>query len=350
MLAVVMSLPALPALLLFAASIAVAMSASAYFTRRLEALCDRLDLSPGVLSILGALGANIPNYVASIDAFATHRPEIGLGIIIGSNIFNVAIILGIATFAAPGREGIHLRHGEIGDVRVVGTYACIVLLLAILVVWLLPGLPFSQTPHDSLPGFISLLIPALAALAVFAGLAIHIARRTHPQHNVKEESLEEEPPPAKISSRVSLPWLIAEIVLALVIALVGVVFMVQSGQALTTDLHIPEVLAGLLVLAVATSLPNAVVAFILARTGRASACIEEIFSSNSVNAALGIALPALFWHGGATDPLLLALDAPLMLLLTIALLLVARTGRVNHLGGSLFLLTYVLWIVAHVLV
>jgi len=343
-----MSLPALPALLLFAASVAVAMSASAYFTRRLEALCDRLDLSPGVLSILGALGANTPNYVASIDAFAAHRPEIGLGIIIGSNIFNVAIILGIATFAAPGREGIHLRHSEIGDVRVVGTYACIVLLLAILVAWLLPAPSFTQAPRGLLPGIIPLLVVSFATLAAFAGLAIHFARRTHPQHNVNEESLEQEPQPAKVSSRASLPWLIGEIVLALVVALVGVVFMVQSGQALTTDLRIPEVLAGLLVLAVATSLPNAVVAFILARSGRASACIEEIFSSNSVNAALGIALPALFWHDGASDPLLLSLDAPLMLLLTIVFLLVARSGRVSHLGGMLFLMTYALWIVVHV--
>lgn len=341
MLARVLSLPALPALLLFAASVAVAMSASAWFTRRLEALCDRLDLSPGILSLLSALGANIPNYVASIDAFSSHRPEIGLGIILGSNIFNVAIILGIATFAAPGRVGIRLLHGEIHDARVVGTYACTVLLLTLLVTWLLPGLPFLQ--GNSLPSLLLLLVAALAALAAFAGFALHIARRTHPRHGVEEEAYIE-----RVSSRASLPGLIGEIVLALAIALVGVVFMVQSGQALTTDLRIPEALAGLLVLAVATSLPNAVVAFILARSGREAACVEEIFSSNAINAALGIALPALFWHDGAADPLLLALDAPLMALLTIVLLLCARAGRVSRHGGWLFLLVYALWVGVHV--
>jgi cation:H+ antiporter len=340
-LAVVLSLPALPALLLFAASVAVAMSASAWFTRRLEALCDRLDLSPGILSLLSALGANIPNYVASIDAFSSHRPEIGLGIILGSNIFNVAIILGIATFAAPGRVGIRLLHGEISDARVVGSYACVVLLLTLFVTWLLHGLTFLQ--GNTLPSLLLLIMAALAALAAFAGFALHIARRTHTHHGVEEEPYIE-----PVSSRASLPGLLAEIVLALAIALAGVVFMVQSGQAMTTDLHIPEVLAGLLVLAVATSLPNAVVAFILARSGREAACIEEIFSSNSINAALGIALPALIWHDGASDPLLLALDAPLMVLLTLVLLLCARSGRVSRPGGLLFLVVYVLWVGVHV--
>ena len=49
--------------------------------------------------------------------------------------------------------------------------------------------------------------------------------------------------------------------------------MVQSGQTLTNLLHMPPVLAGLLVLAVATSLPNLVVAFLLAlRKSRKCLC------------------------------------------------------------------------------
>ena len=59
----------------------------------LEALCDRLDLSAGMLSICSAIGANIPNYVASIVAIANGQQDVGLGIIIGSNIYNLAINL-----------------------------------------------------------------------------------------------------------------------------------------------------------------------------------------------------------------------------------------------------------------
>src|SRR6202035_5162289 len=103
--------------------------------------------------------------------------------------------------------------------------------------------------------------------------------------------------------------------------------------ALTALLHIPPVLAGLLVLAVATSLPNLVVAFLLARANQESACVEEVFSSNSINSTLGIALPILFWHATVGDSLLLLLDTPLMVALTLVALFCVRWQRVSRLVG-----------------
>src|SRR5256885_17072495 len=58
-------------LLVFVVSLLMAVGASAWFTRRLETISDLFDLSPGLLSLLGALGANIPNYVASLVAHIT---------------------------------------------------------------------------------------------------------------------------------------------------------------------------------------------------------------------------------------------------------------------------------------
>ena len=90
-----LSLP-LPALLLtFAMSLLITLGASAWFTRTLEAISDMFDLSA---SLLGALGANIPNYVSSALAIAGGHDDVGIGIIVGSNIYNIAIILGL-----PGR-------------------------------------------------------------------------------------------------------------------------------------------------------------------------------------------------------------------------------------------------------
>ena len=83
------------------------------------------------------------------------------------------------------------------------------------------------------------------------------------------------------NSSVLLQLLIAEVLFALVIALGGVIVMVQSGEQLTADMHMPAVLAGLLVLAVATSLPNTVVAVILCVLAGWLPVSQEIFSSNS---------------------------------------------------------------------
>src|SRR5216683_7257962 len=126
-------------LLAFLISLLVVMGAAAWFTRRLEVLCDRLDLSAGMLSILGALGANIPNYVASIVAIMNGQQGVGLGIIIGSNIYNIAIILGISTMAAPGSHGIRLQHKEKRDVVTIAYYALAITVATLVAIWLLPG-------------------------------------------------------------------------------------------------------------------------------------------------------------------------------------------------------------------
>ncbi len=192
------------------------------------------------------------------------------------------------------------------------------------------------------------------SFALFGGLILHALRRTHYDH---DESLTvpmlwrmaRQKWVSAVPLRQLLIW-IGEALLALVTALGAVVVMVQSGQSLTSALHMPQVLAGLLVLAVATSLPNTIVAFILARTDREASCVEEIFSSNSINATLGIALPVLFWHSVVHDQLLLWLDAPLMVVLTLAGLLCVLRRRVDRIVGALLLLSYVAWVIVHVLV
>lgn len=139
---------------------------------------------------------------------------------------------------------------------------------------------------------------------------------------------------------------VGEAVLALILALGGVIVMVQAGQTFAAEVHVPPVILGLLFLAVATSLPNTVVALTLARTERASACIEEVLSSNSINAALGMALPLLLWRSIQHDPLLVVLDAPLMVALTLVAHSASRQ-RVSRLLGLLLVLVYITWVVVH---
>ncbi len=133
-----------------------------------------------------------------------------------------------------------------------------------------------------------------------------------------------------------------EVIFTLTIALGGVLVMVQAGQTLTADLQMPPVLAGLLVLAVATSLPNTVVAISLVRTGETSACVEEVCSMNSV---LGIVLPLVFWQNILLDRYLLLLDVPLLLALAAGLFFCVLQGRMPHRLGFLLPGIYVVWVI-----
>ena len=326
------------------------MGAAAWFTRRLEQISAALDFSPGLLSLLGALGANIPNYVASTFAIISGQIAIGLGIIIGSNIFNIAIILSVATFAAPKNRGIVLTSIEGQDVRIVGRYTFAIMLAILLLVWLLPGTPLTKAIHLPLLSLLLLIGTAILILCIAGLLTLH-ALKDEPElsHEEYAKATVALPSPDNISRKTLARWF-CEMLLALLITLTGVVVMVQTGQALTTLLHMPPVLAGLLVLAVATSLPNLVVAFLLARANQESACVEEVFSSNSINSTLGIALPILFWHATVGDSLLLLLDTPLMAALTLVALFCVRWQRVSQLVGVSLLLTYGIWVVIHVLI
>jgi cation:H+ antiporter len=333
-------------------SLLIAVGASAAFTRRLEVVSDLWRFSPGLLSLLGALGANIPNYVASLSAAVSGQAGVGIGIIIGSNIYNIAVILGIAAFASPTHHGLILSRQEAQDARLVGGTTLAMMVTTGLAAGFFSWKVSPDTSHQAtVPAGMALLALNLLTLGLFCLLSLHAFRRTPEPHLLAKRAARhlDRATKARSRSRWSIVRILCEMTLALGIALGGVIVMVQVGQAAAVDVHLPPALLSLIVLAIATSLPNTIVAFTLARTGRASASVEEVFSSNSVNAALGIALPLLFWSGTQSDRFLVMLDGPLMITLTFVALLCVLKQRVSRTVGWLLILVYIGWIVIHVL-
>jgi cation:H+ antiporter len=339
----------------FAAALLVAMAASAWFTRTLESLCDRLGLSIGLLSLLSALGANIPNYASSLVAFAEGQAGEGIAIIIGSNIWNLGITLGLSTFAPPTGHGLPLRK-EGRDIRLVVLTTLAIALLTLLALTLLDEAPTvaSGQLHFATAG--ALTITNLLTLGLFGFLVSHALHRF--PHASEELSSDNEAPiapeaepqvAARRSSPGDNPRAIVTAVFALLIALGGVIVMVQAGQAFALDVHLSPVLLGLVVLAAATSLPNTVVAVSMARSNRVAACVEEVLTSNNINIVLGSTLPLLLWHTILHDHLLVILDAPLMAALTLMVLACLPGGRISRLVGLLLVAIYVSWVVVHVL-
>lgn len=312
-----------------------------------------MHFSPGLLSLLGALSANIPNYVASLAAAISGQVGVGIGIIVGSNIYNIAVILGISAFASPERQGMTLSHREVQDARLVGGITLAIMVSAGLATGFFSWKVIPSLSHQTLiSASIALFVLNLLTLGLFGALAAHALRRQRPVSHLPIKSVVGQADAVRRASPIR-SWetrrVLGEMTVALCIALGGVMVMVQAGEAAALDLRLPSAILSLIILAVATSLPNTVVAFTLARTGRASASMEEIFSSNSVNAALGIALPLLFWSSIQDDRFLLTLDGPLMVVLTgIALLLVFKR-RVSRAVGFLLVLVYVAWMIIHVL-
>ncbi len=322
-------------LIMFLAALGVALGASAWFTSQLEDLSAQWRLSPGLLGLISALGANIPNYVASLTAFVGGQELAGLGIIVGSNIYNIAVILALVAFATPGRHGISLTFAAMRDVRHV---AWIVAAMTV-PVWI--SFFISGIRHLPATSFVAGALQ-FVSLMFFAALMRHAMQRI-------PHSLEALPSGARHPRRPPTFEIILT-VLALALALVGVIVMVQAGYAFAGVVHLPPAILSLVVLAIATSLPNTVVAFQLARTARASASVEEVLSSNAINLALGCSLPLLIWPARSPDGLMLWLDLPLLLVLELVALARIRSRHIPWKAGVSFLAIYGVWVILHMLV
>ena len=86
----------------FAACAVLSLGSSWVLVSRLERVGARLGLSEGLLGMLAALAADAPEITAAVTALAEHHTRIGAGVVIGSNVFNLAALLGLAAVLAGG--------------------------------------------------------------------------------------------------------------------------------------------------------------------------------------------------------------------------------------------------------
>ena len=110
-------------LLLFVAGVAVSLSASWLLVSRLERLGERAGISEAWLGLVAALAADAPEITSAVAALAHGQSSIGAGVVIGSNVFNLAALLGLSAMVA-GRIAFHRRVVLLGGVPGCGSPWC----------------------------------------------------------------------------------------------------------------------------------------------------------------------------------------------------------------------------------
>src|SRR5271170_7946953 len=102
-----------PSIVAFVLGAAVSLATSWVLVSRLERVGERLGLSEALLGLVAALAADAPEITASVTALAHHQRAIGAGVTIGSNVFNLAALLGLGAVVA-GRIDLHRRVVVLG--------------------------------------------------------------------------------------------------------------------------------------------------------------------------------------------------------------------------------------------
>jgi cation:H+ antiporter len=266
----------------FVSAAAVSLATSWLLVSRLERIGARIGLSEALLGMLAALAADAPEITASVTALAGHHARIGAGVVIGSNVFNLAALLGLSAVVA-GEIKLHRRV-----ILVEGTVAMLIATVCLGVVLGGPG------PGVGLLIAVAVLVPYLIVSGVSPqrlgrfGLPPAWARWL--SETIAEEEQELEPaihPPRGTGLDVALAGLATAVVIGASVA------MELTASKLGTREHVADVVIGALVLAGVTSLPNAVSALYLAVRGRGAATLSIALNSNALNVTVGLLLPGI---------------------------------------------------------
>lgn len=262
---------------LFLVSLAVTLAAARLFARRLDRLGVRFGFPEALIGLLTALAADGPEISSALFALAKGAHDVGVGVLVGSNGFNLAAMIGLSALLA-GR--VRLARETLLFEGLVGLMITL-LASALLLGWLSP------------PG-----ANVLSALIVVPYLAIVIAGPRFRGAHLKRLSraLHEHAPAERPPDTSSNPThhLLALIVVDLILIVAGSAGMVEAALSLAGDWHIPNAVLGVLILGPLTSIPNALTAIRLGLAGRGAALVGETFNSNTINLGFGVIVPSLF--------------------------------------------------------
>jgi cation:H+ antiporter len=272
-------------------ALAATLAASEVLVRGVGRLARNLGLLGGVVGLIVALGADSSEISSSVSAVASGSAATAAGVVFGSNVFNIAFLLGGAALAA-GEVRIH-RSVVVLDagVAIVVTLAMGLAVLGeipIAAAWILMLLVF--IPYIT---FLFLSPRTIAQLPLPGRISTFLANASR---EAGVEGMEIEAELEDLAAAPGRSWLpVALIVPALAVIVLGSIELVGSAVTLGHRWGVASVLVGIVALAAATSLPNAYAAVRLAMDGRGAAVVSATFNSNTLNLVAGIAVPILLF-------------------------------------------------------
>ena len=271
----------MPGVLLFTAGVALSLAASWLLVSRLERLGERAGFSEAWLGLVAALAADAPEITAAVTALARGQASVGAGIVIGSNVFNLAALLGLAAVVAGG-IAFHRRVVLLAGVP--GIWVAVVCLLTVAAV-LAPAAGLALTVAVMVPyaAVLGMRRARMESLRLPAGWARWLVAAVHEE----EDELAEAIRPRRGTWRDGLAA-----AGALIVVVGASTTMEVTATALGHRYAVADIITGGLVLAVVTSLPNAVTAVYLARRGRGAAVLSTALNSNAINVVAGLLIPA----------------------------------------------------------
>ena len=303
---------AIPTLWFILGLIALILGAE-ILVRSSSKLAASLGVSKLVIGLtVVAFGTSAPELAVGIEAGLMNQPDILMGNVIGSNLTNTLLILGLASLIIPLEVHKNLIRFDL-PVMITSTLLLILLSLNnIITFWECALL------------FLSLLI-YLYALVRFSG---------------KTRITEEE------TVKAGSPWKSGLLsIVGLVMLIFGARWMVESATIFAEKAGVSELLIGLTIVAVGTSLPEIVTSILAAVRGEKDLAVGSIVGSNILNILSVIGISGLFISGIPVQESLLQVEYMILMAVSVLCFPIFFTGRrIKRVEGAIFLSSYILYL------
>lgn len=301
--------------LIFLAGLAVLSWSADRFVYGASALAQNIGVSPMVIGLtIVAMGSSAPEIMVAATASLAGNPDTAVGNAIGSNITNIALVLGITALIKPLLVSSTTVKREMP----------IVLLVSLLAVYLLSDLQLLRAE-----GIVLIVLFFL----VIGGLTF-ISMRADKSDPLQAETAEEIPRDVPTANAVL--W----VIVGLILLPLSAQFMVDSAVVIAKYFGLSDLVIGLTIIAIGTSLPELAACVAGVIKGEDDLVLGNILGSNIFNLLAVLAMPGLI-APGLVDANAANRDIYIMLGLTLMLLVFSfnlkGSSRINRWEGGIFL-------------
>ena len=274
-----------------------------------------LKISPFAIgATVIAFGTSAPELAVALLASLEGNPELAMGNVIGSNIANIGLVLGLTALLTPLSIGPDRLRRESAPLLFAS-------LLIVVIAW---NLEINRSE-----GFFMVCL-----------LGLYIWRSFSHKEDIVEEMEDEAP----LFAGKDLYFQILLIIVGLGLLVGGAEFLVAGGVGIARNLGISEWFIGITIVAIGTSLPEIVSSMIAAKRGHGEMAIGNIFGSNIFNILMVLGLTAIIHPLHINEPI----QPDLLITIAIIILLLGMIRFGNHslgkLKGVVLILVYCVYI------